>query len=874
MQEYKEYIPCSYQDILNDGTSLGLQLITCRPKKQKETTYPQYNCVGRFEKLRLLSHYCISHYLDIIPAKHNETYLLCETYEKTLPEILTTLDEKKGIRLLQDIIEAYDYLHQHNIIVGYLNTSNIYYTNTNIGKLGNYALYHLSQSNKYFTCAFKFPTIAPEVLLNRNHSCSVESDIYSLGMLYIIIHMQFIPSKKQYISWVMALFELSSHCKECINCQQLNCEEFTHKVDELNKLYFDKETHLNPLLTSCVCPIPTIRPTISMLLENKIFSERRPIIQPQDKELLELLNFSYNAPKYFMTRREVLHEMCYLKLLNTDIPKKYIEIMGKVYGEMAKYPIFNLERFVSIERDVSAEEVQNDFTIYSISVEDIINPSIVIDKELDGYVKSEGNQIENTSSSEKLPFFVNILTQQFSTCPVTDVVRYHRLYHAYFRFLSRYAAENPNLVGTIVHKVERVAQSFVPEFLRLPVWMLFLGIDVNLAYKRYNERSKSVPLIISSNDIDEDTRVIVEDVNRAFSTVPIIANEVTRSQLKRVLFSFLRSGEEYCQGIHSVCAVFLSLSFNEAICSECLHRFEADFVRQYSPENFRIYFIRLCQLLSFHGPKVAPTMSSRVIENSTAIRWFLPLLSLSMKLSSIYQLWDWVLQSPKFAKFMFFLLAYILSCEPMILEYNDPFDLILHFNKVEFDQADVIEQCTSQFNNLISTSPISYTENHISPSHPSRSTPYASLANQAIDESSMVVVPLLDQSDLQFTMYNTSSLYVDMRPESTYHTLAPKSLRVIFNKPEDVVSEVSSALRGFDDVYPAFVVLISDWDETNDVDISTIYLQMMTVADSLVKNGFSHICMSAVPFHSLHRQFFTENEVVKTEQDDHDEDVV
>ncbi|KAL7722759.1 Rab GTPase activating protein [Entamoeba marina] len=465
---------------------------------------------------------------------------------------------------------------------------------------------------------------------------------------------------------------------------------------------------------------------------------------------------------------------------------------------MAKYPIFSIERFVSISRDLSTEEVHNDFCIYSLDVNDVITASEEVDCEIDKYITTDDTTIDQPTS-DKLPFIVNILAQQITSSSKSDCIRYHRIHHAYFRFLARYAARNPSTVGTVVRRVERVVQSYIPEFLRLPVWMLFLGIDVNAAYDHYKTRSKDVPQCIGSDDIDEETRVIVEDVKRAFSTVPIIANEKTRAMLTRVLFSFYKSGEEYCQGIHSVCAVFLSLSFNEAICSECLHKFEADFVRQYSPENFRIYFIRLCQLLSFHGPRVSPVMSAKIIENSTAIRWFLPLLSLSMKLNSLYQLWDWVLQSPKFAN---------------------------------------------------------YTENHISPSHPSRSVSYTTLADQAIDESSMVLVPLLDQSDLTFTMYNTTSLYIDMRPEAPYSPLAPKSLRVIFHTTEEVVSDVSTL----------FVVLISDWK--SEEERSAVYLEMMLVADGLVKGGFSHVCMSAVAFQDLDRQFFNNGEKPTEQEDD------
>ncbi|KAL7713726.1 Protein kinase domain-containing protein [Entamoeba marina] len=156
MEDHVKYVNANYHQLKDDGTTLGIQLITCRPKHHKELTYPQYNCVGRFQELRLLSHQCISHYLEILPSKHNETYILSEAYKDTIYSQALHIEEKQISRLLQDVIEGIEYIHNHGMVVGIIDPKYIYITKKQNAKIGNYALYHLSKENffihKFLSC--------------------------------------------------------------------------------------------------------------------------------------------------------------------------------------------------------------------------------------------------------------------------------------------------------------------------------------------------------------------------------------------------------------------------------------------------------------------------------------------------------------------------------------------------------------------------------------------------------------------------------------------------------------------------------------------------------------------------------------------------
>ena len=66
----------TYHELVDNKMRLGIELITSRPKGKEEPTLPQCECVGRFERLRLLSHECICHYLDVLPSTHSLLLLM------------------------------------------------------------------------------------------------------------------------------------------------------------------------------------------------------------------------------------------------------------------------------------------------------------------------------------------------------------------------------------------------------------------------------------------------------------------------------------------------------------------------------------------------------------------------------------------------------------------------------------------------------------------------------------------------------------------------------------------------------------------------------------------------------------------------------
>ena len=431
-----------------------------------------------------------------------------------------------------------------------------------------------------------------------------------------------------------------------------------------------------------------------------------------------------------------------------------------------------------------------------------------------------------------------------------STLRTTRLLHAATRLLVRINERFPTHAPQVKELLKQLAAKRFPEFLRFPTWLALLGINVKEATATYRERSADVaPTIISEESGEDTARVIVEDVKRAFSTNPVIANDPTRQQLARVLFSFVQAGEDYCQGIHSVVSVFISLSFNEALASACLHRFEASFVRLYTPENFRPYFVRFAQLLAFHCPPIASLLTAKIIENSTAIRWFLPLLSLSMKLETIYSLWDYLLQDVDTSRFMFFLIAFLRNAKDRIVRYKDRFELILELNRLEFNNVALFERSIIEAEALAASTPPSYRQTAIDASHPAVVAPFVGIANTVIDDNSSVLVPLLDLNDL-IMLFAQNTMLVDTRKTVSEASVKRKTLHVPFTTAQDVARTIQEAVQPES---PDFIVIAGEW---NNADMKgAVLLGILHVCHILVEKGHQHVCMSDLALSELSVSF-------------------
>ena len=196
-------------------------------------------------------------------------------------------------------------------------------------------------------------------------------------------------------------------------------------------------------------------------------------------------------------------------------------------------------------------------------------------------------------------------------------------------------------------------------------------------------------------------------------------------------------------------------------------------------------------------------------------------------------------------------------------------ELVIRYTKSTFEKKhlEIIEQCIQKYNLLIDKTPVTYTMNKIEEDHPCRSAVYLNLVNQAIDEGSLVIVPLLNEQDLDdiFTSKLQQTLFIDIRnddgnDENKKFISKCKVLRIHADKSLNMTNDIDNHLVNLQtQLYPGYVVLINQWNVIDEAETGTYYLQMMSLADSLIKRGYKHICMSSVPFHSFPHYYFSDN---------------
>lgn len=120
----------------------------------------------------------------------NILWIVYEFYEKSLETLINEkmLSFENKLRILKNILELLQYIHSKQQICLVLNTKNIRFSRSNIMKLVNLHEY-ANKSLKYHNETKSFFDIydSPEVLLNNQDKINHCSDIWSLGILMIIL---------------------------------------------------------------------------------------------------------------------------------------------------------------------------------------------------------------------------------------------------------------------------------------------------------------------------------------------------------------------------------------------------------------------------------------------------------------------------------------------------------------------------------------------------------------------------------------------------------------------------------------------------------------------------------------------------------------
>lgn len=181
---------------LYGDSQLGLQtyfstntLITHGPCSGSSIVPASVCIVGRFEKLKRLTHPNICQYVDIKRGKQNRMLVVTEYYSKNLsqPDFSIFGDNPSNRKqLAKSIILALTYLNDNNIVSRNVNSKNICVTKYGGVKLANFGIYDATNYGEYVRFPIGDPAFLPPEVLKVGPTSDVISsfnvDIWSLGM--------------------------------------------------------------------------------------------------------------------------------------------------------------------------------------------------------------------------------------------------------------------------------------------------------------------------------------------------------------------------------------------------------------------------------------------------------------------------------------------------------------------------------------------------------------------------------------------------------------------------------------------------------------------------------------------------------------------
>ncbi|XP_006816787.1 TBC domain-containing protein kinase-like protein, partial [Saccoglossus kowalevskii] len=165
--------------------------------------------LGRFQKLKTISHPRLCQYVDMVRGKHERLMVVQEYYNRSLESerqagIIRSCSEM--LQIAYEILQGLKYMNKHNIVHRTLSPSNIFLDPEGHVKLSSFGRYYMTDGGADVTFPIGYPRfMAPEVIglgpvqitdyhmlapipSNQNMS-GPKVDVWSLGMILLELYL-------------------------------------------------------------------------------------------------------------------------------------------------------------------------------------------------------------------------------------------------------------------------------------------------------------------------------------------------------------------------------------------------------------------------------------------------------------------------------------------------------------------------------------------------------------------------------------------------------------------------------------------------------------------------------------------------------------
>ncbi|XP_046853443.1 TBC domain-containing protein kinase-like protein isoform X2 [Xenia sp. Carnegie-2017] len=587
---------------------------------------------GKFQRLKTLRHPNLCEYLDIVRGRHERLVIISEHYNVSLQSALLEgyfrdLDVMK--RIAHEILLGLAYLQSQDIVHRSLSLDNILLDSTGKIKLSQYGRYYMTDCGTAVDFPIGSPRyLPPETLLQIPRFSSLASsskvDTWSLGIIFTELFMgkeiwkdfRDVWDVKEIIKKTFSLMIKSKETNKSFLYLLLNDNG---SIDILEMMPAD----LRSFIESCLTIKHSERPDPMKLLDHPLFEDIKTVeelcgIYDNDGFLGVFRSRDLELPVH-LNEEKISDDLLQERSLQ-EVYHLWTLAGGDVVAELKKHnlikstpPVCSMPNVIlqggdklGVNRD---RNLLFDESVITLSLE---------------RVKEKLFRVEQTAY---FPLLVEKDPCEFDSCemkslPVVirerDVEYQFRRIVLFQRLLEGYPYTRD--------KILKEARIDIPPFLRAKVWAALLNVtgDVQRNYD-----------IIDKESVTPTDRQIDVDIPRCHQYCELLASPTAHRKFKRVLKAWIVSnpGLVYWQGLDSLCAPFLSLSFSdEALAYNCLISFIPKYLYNFFLKDNSLviqeYLAVFCHLIAFHDPELFNHLDEIGFQPELyAIPWFLTMFT-------------------------------------------------------------------------------------------------------------------------------------------------------------------------------------------------------------------------------------------------------
>ncbi|KAI8798608.1 TBC domain-containing protein kinase protein [Biomphalaria glabrata] len=616
--------------------------------------------LGRFQYLTTLSHPRLCQYLDISKTKHECMIVISEHHKSSVKEKLNSgqgLSENAAVSLGFQILEGLTFLHEKNVVHRNLSMDNILIEKQGNIKLSEYGLYYMTDYGADVSFPIGLPHyMAPEVLCSGPLKVDEDSgqciqpisgpkvDVWSFG----IILLELLLGREVWsgLSLQETFVKLMLLIKSDMSPLDYLCQDAS-----LSEKLKGTSKELKDLLRLCLTVSSSKRATSEEVKQHPIFRSSRENAVAHKREFdiftAEVRSADLELPTYEETiandfsddhlSQRSMQEVYYLwRLAGGDLDGA----LRKAGMSKTRPPIHLLPCYGILDGDVFGQDRDNaellNNTVITLSQEQLRFRLREIPATAYYPLLEDESKYLSENQLPASPSYSDLANS--ATLPLVirekDVdYQFHRII-LFERLLNAYPFKRPY--------IWREARVDIPPLVRAHVWAAILEVEGDLE-GWYTSIDKETP---TATD-----RQIEVDIPRCHQYHELLSSPTAHAKFKRVLKAWVLSNPQYVywQGLDSLCAPFLALSFNsEALAFACLSAFIPKYLHKFFLRDnsavIQEYLAVFSHLISFHDPELGNHLDGiGFIPDLYAIPWFLTMYAHVFPLHKIVHLWDTLL---------------------------------------------------------------------------------------------------------------------------------------------------------------------------------------------------------------------------------------